>query len=126
MNFMKRAAIAVVLVSALSLSAVGCGSSSSSSGSFCDNAKSKNFNDLNPADGAKFTDALKSLQKSAPSEIKGDMSTLTNALIKLQSLDTADPKAMAAALKDIDQTKVEAASKNIQKYLKDKCGIKVS
>ncbi len=108
-----------VLCAALAFGA--CGSSGSSASSFCNKGKDlqKQFGD-NPdftnKDTAKQAEAaFKSLADSAPSEIKADMQTMSNALNKIVAGDTAALQA--------DATKIETASNNITKYLKDKCGI---
>lgn len=127
MSLMKRALIPIVIVGALCVGTVGCSSSSDSSsgGAFCDKAKSADLENIDD-DSPEFVDALKDLEKSAPSAIKDDMKLLTDALVKIQDLDTSDPEAMLDALEDFDQDKLEKASENIQAYLKDECGIDAS
>ncbi len=115
MSSLKRGFAAAFLVGTLSLAGVACSSSSSSSGSFCDVAKKADSADLSPSDGKAFTEMLNKLKSSAPSEIKDDIATLADGIEQAQK----DPT-------KLDEKKLSAANANIEKYLKDKCGIKIN
>lgn len=117
MTSIKRTIGAVGLTGALFFAGFGC-SSSGSTASFCKNAKTADAKNFSPTDGKKFNDMLDKLESSAPSEIKGDIKTLADAMTTLQK----DP----SKVKDLDQAKLKKASDNIEKYLKDKCGIQTS
>jgi hypothetical protein len=134
----KVIAIVVALVLIVGGAAFALTRSSGGGGSvaaFCDKAKAfqkdtsldKAFNDPTKIDAAvaKFDE----LAKSAPSEIKADMTTLIDAIKKIAAAVKAagnDPSkqfgAVFGALAQLDQKKLEQAGKNIEKFGKEKCG----
>jgi septation ring formation regulator EzrA len=115
---------AVVLVATFGLAACG-GSSSGSSSSFCTDLKSlsEKGDSIIPSDAtdsqkySQAVDELKKLQKKAPSEIKSDLSTMIDALEKLQKGD------LNAITDPNFAKKVEAAAKNIENYSTKTCKI---
>ena len=125
MHSIKRTLGSVALVGTLFVAGVGCGSSGNKA-SFCSNAKKYSGKDFDAASGKTFTEAMNNLKSSAPSEIKDDMNYIAEWASKFQNVDQNDPKAAAEAVKGLDQKKLEKASNNIEKYLKDKCGIDTS
>ncbi|MEY2431442.1 MAG: hypothetical protein QOC92_1167 [Acidimicrobiaceae bacterium] len=134
----KVIAIVVALVLIAGGAAFALTRSSGGGGSvkaFCDKAKSlqqdtsldKAFNDPAKIDSAlaKFDD----LAKTAPSEIKNDMNTLVDAVKKIAGAVKAagnDPSkqfgAVFGAIAQLDQKKLEQATKNIETFGKTKCG----
>lgn len=125
---MTRKFLLLPVVAALFLGGCGLfGGSSGSSSKFCEQARTleTNRNSLFPSDATdsqnfqKAVDKLKELQKSAPSAIKGDVSTLLDALQKLQSGD------LKALTEPGFSAKVQSASKNVQNYLTKTCKIKI-
>ena len=111
------------------------GGSSGSTKSFCDTAKkfqnddslNKAFND--PAQVDKAIAAFDQLVKASPSQIKGDMQTLQEALNKIGSAVKAagnEPDkqfaAVLAAAAGLDQKKLDQAGKNVDNFGKQNCG----
>jgi len=124
------------------LAACGGGSSSGSQQAFCDALKKdvSAFNDLSDQSDVTNSQSLsiaqaafEDLTKKAPSEIKGDMQTLTNALKSVfaatDELSSAAKSSDLSKLSDLerqfsDQSKgLDQAEKNVEKYAKDKCGV---
>jgi hypothetical protein len=108
--------------------------SGSSSSKFCDQAR--NLNDqtkLNPSGDLKtafahFDELANQVLSSAPSAIKGDMSTLVEGLRTLKNALAAanydyskmDPN----AIKSLQDPKFQASSQRVEAYLTQVCGIK--
>lgn len=119
MNRFKRGIGAALVIGTLSFAGVACSSGGGSSSAFCDAAKKADASDVDPSDGKAFADLMEDLEKNAPSDIKGDVSTLADALKSMQEDPTKLPD-------DATQEKLQKASDNIQKYIEDKCGISAS
>ncbi len=125
----------------------GGGGGGASQASFCDELKKDKatfdqFNSGNAdalTDETKFNAAVKiidTLNSKAPSEIKSDMQTLDNAVHDLQkalpdllkaesSSDFAKIASIGSQFSD-QNGKIEQASKNVEKFAKDKCGVSLS
>ncbi len=121
----------LLLTATLGFTSVACSSSSGSASSFCDTLKKSESSikdaDLDNKDAAKkAVEAMKQLEKNAPSEIKGDMQTIRTAMEALAKVDSSDPSSAAKAMEGIDMEKMQKAGDNLQKYAKDKCGIDMS
>lgn len=71
----------------------------------------------------KTQQAIDEMKASAPAELKDDVTTLSDAIDTLAHLDYTDKAAVAQAGSKLDQTKLDAATKNISKYTKDECKI---
>ncbi len=118
----------------------GGGGGGASQASFCDELKKDKatfdqFNSGNAdalTDETKFNAAVKiidTLNSKAPSEIKSDMQTLDNAVHDLQKAESSSDFAKIASIGSqfSDQNgKIEQASKNVEKFAKDKCGVSLS
>jgi uncharacterized membrane-anchored protein YjiN (DUF445 family) len=100
-------------------------------GDFCNALKvdAAKFNEIgNNADEKTVEAALTDLANKAPSEIKGDMTKLVNAIKAFSSFGSelsADPS-KAASLESqfsAQEADLTAAEANITKFAKDKCGV---
>jgi len=117
---MHRFAIAVICLGALVAGACGGGGGSSTS-SFCATAKAdtKKFSGQTNPDMKTTAAAFKDLAAKAPSAIKADMQTLSNALTQI-----ADNPANAASLGD--SKKFTDAADRITAWGKKNCGFDLS
>jgi len=116
---MHRFAIVVICFAALVAGA--CGGGGSSTSSFCATAKadSKKFSGQTNPDMKTTAAAFKDLADKAPSDIKADMQTLSNALTQI-----ADNPANAASLGD--SKKFTDAADRITAWGKKNCGVDLS
>ena len=131
-----------MLVFGLALAACGGGGGGGSTSAFCDTLKKdkdkfdalSDSSDLNSkqSESAALA-AFNDLVKKAPSEIKGDMQKLADGLKQLEtvssSLESAFSKGDFEKASSIEasasnlSSDFEKASKNVEKFAKDKCGI---
>lgn len=125
-----------LMVGALFFAGASCSSGGSSTASFCSTMKkwkdSDAFNSNSSsqpgskefeANMKKAQQAVDEMKSSAPTEIKGDVTTLADAVDTIANLDYTDQAAVAKASSKLDQKKIDAATKNISKYTKDECKI---
>jgi hypothetical protein len=110
----------------------------SGGGSFCDMARTLDETDI-LSDAAMptkemFEAAASAMQQAiaaAPSEIKGDLTTLGDAFVGLQALlekydyNFLNPDFLTA-MEDLDTSEMEAAGARVDAYLESECGIKAS
>ncbi|HSS67701.1 MAG TPA: hypothetical protein VLK34_04065 [Nocardioidaceae bacterium] len=156
----KTLALASIALLAGSLTACGGGDSNSGSGgSYCDQVKSLkdtvnslDFTALDDAGFSDFQDSLDGIEASAPSDIKGDWTTLNAAVDQLKGIladagltfddlkaiqadpsnlpdgvDIAKLQALAQKLNDFAaDSDFKTASDNIQANVKSECGIDIS
>lgn len=135
-------AVGVVVFGGALAACGGGGGGGGSQQAFCDALKKDvtAFSDLsdnsdldNSQSLSVITTAFDELEKKAPSEIKGDMQTLTKALKALSDAEDDFSAAQSSAdfnkLSDLEQSfsdqnkGFEKASANVEKYAKEKCGI---
>jgi hypothetical protein len=113
---MAKRGLVLLILAAFGLGACGSSGGGSSTASFCNLVKKDNA-DLKNATNKDALAAVRDLEKNAPSAIKGDLKTL---------IDTIDSVTASSLPSAEDAKKVEAASKNIEKYVKDECKIDLS
>ena len=112
---MPRRNLFIVVV--LGLGLCSCGGGNGSVASFCSLVKAdhSHFADASTAAGRA---ELAKVQRTAPSPIKADLKTLVD-----YANDAAAAKTPPSSA---DLTKLVSASRNVEKYVKDKCRIDLS
>lgn len=100
--------------------------SDKSDSAFCRKVKSYDSQSDSNLSAKDTIKALKDLKSSAPSEIKDDLQTVINLTEKLTNIDTSNPAAVASAYKNVDTSNIDSASKNLDAYVKQHCGISLT
>ena len=123
-RFISTAAAAIVLVVGLAACGGG-GGGSGSAGSFCDKVKGatlsfSNIDFTNVDEAKRAAVAIKDIANSAPSEIKADATKLADALQKFANGDISE------FLNEDKQKELTTATSNVEKYIKDQCGIDIN
>ena len=108
--------VALALTLGLGLAACG-GGGGGSVASFCSLIKTDQTKFANSGTPAQAAAALNSVEGKAPSAIKSDMKTIT---------DFAKTESSSKLPNAADLTKIETAVTNVEKYVKDKCGVDLS
>lgn len=128
----KRIVAPVALTVALGFGSIACGSKGSSADSFCSTLKrlssdkSMTLASMSTKDGQKkLKSAFGELESSAPADIKPSVQVISDALDKMSSVDLNNPADSAKLSKEIDQTKLKAASDKLDKYAKDTCHVQL-
>lgn len=124
-----RTVLGVALVVAVLLVAGACssGGGSSSSSSYCSKIKKYNSQGFNSdPTGKQAIKALEDVQKSAPSEIKSDLTYLVDTFKKFLNVDTNDPAAFASLASSVDTDKANSAEKNVESYTEKHCGVSLT
>jgi hypothetical protein len=134
----NKGKVVAVLVAALVLVAVGVvvaltrdsggDSSKGNVGDFC--SQSKDFREDAVSDRSDVSsdeenqialERIEALDKVAPPEIKGDVDTL----VEGSKLIIAISNGQLDKIKQFDQAKVTKASKNLERFVEEKCGVKL-
>lgn len=138
-------AVGIVLIVAIATGLGACGGGGSSSGSqsaFCKKAKELNNdkalssigNSQDPkqiqADLAKAEKAVDDLKSKAPSEIKADMTKISDGIhqfaTEIQRVNGDFTKIDPAKFEQVNSQDFQAASDRVDKFAQDKCGIKLN
>ncbi|MCL2848577.1 MAG: hypothetical protein FWE61_00860 [Micrococcales bacterium] len=107
------AAVGTILLAAPVLAACG------SNRSFCDVVTDSKYADIDDVDADAMISALKDLRSAAPSDLKGDIDIMIDAVRVTKDIDTNDPAALAEVANKIDLEKIGAASARIDAKVKE-------
>ena len=138
----KLAGIMIMAALAAGLGACGGGGSGSSTSAFCKKAKELNNdkslsnigNSQDPkqlqADLDKAEKAVDDLKGKAPSEIKADMTKISDGIhqfaAELKRVNGDFTKIDPAKFEQLNSQDFQAASDRVDKFAQDKCGIKLN